>query len=138
MGKSLPPHSPKVAKKIRFPETSGFGIKPVSKEGTQRLVDAAISYALKQNRRSAIYKLQLYVFRHFPLLDSLVQLGSFSLIQSLTLFHTHYPPTHLCSSNTAYSLPTFLPYWMVCLLSFLFTQSMACIAYKEPDSSAQG
>jgi len=33
-------------KKIRFPESSSFGIKPVSKEGTERLVRAAIKYAL--------------------------------------------------------------------------------------------
>ncbi|RYG61692.1 MAG: NADP-dependent isocitrate dehydrogenase, partial [Alphaproteobacteria bacterium] len=33
-------------KKIRFPNTSGIGIKPVSKEGTERLVKAAIEYAL--------------------------------------------------------------------------------------------
>ena len=39
-------------KKIRFPETSGIGIKPVSREGTERLVRAAIRYALKQGRRS--------------------------------------------------------------------------------------
>jgi isocitrate dehydrogenase len=39
-------------KKIRFPETSGFGIKPVSKEGTERLVRAAINYALAFNRKS--------------------------------------------------------------------------------------
>ena len=32
-------------KKIRFPETSGIGIKPVSEEGTKRLVRAAIKYA---------------------------------------------------------------------------------------------
>ncbi len=37
---------------IRFPETSGIGIKPVSREGTERLVRAAIDYALKNNRRS--------------------------------------------------------------------------------------
>lgn len=35
--------------KVRFPETSSFGVKPVSKEGTQRLVRAAISYALQHN-----------------------------------------------------------------------------------------
>jgi len=40
------------AKKIRFPETSGIGIKPVSKEGTERLVRSAIEYAIKQNRKS--------------------------------------------------------------------------------------
>ncbi len=39
-------------KKIRFPETSGIGIKPVSSEGTERLVRAAIQYALAQKRRS--------------------------------------------------------------------------------------
>jgi isocitrate dehydrogenase len=38
--------------KIRFPETSGIGIKPVSSEGTERLVRAAIEYALKQGRKS--------------------------------------------------------------------------------------
>lgn len=38
--------------KIRFPETSGIGIKPVSEEGTKRLVRAAINYALDNNRRS--------------------------------------------------------------------------------------
>ncbi|WP_414042736.1 NADP-dependent isocitrate dehydrogenase [Macrococcus animalis] len=40
------------AKNIRFPETSGIGIKPVSKEGTERLVRAAINYALEQGRKS--------------------------------------------------------------------------------------
>jgi isocitrate dehydrogenase len=39
-------------KKIRFPETSGIGIKPVSREGTERLVRAAIRYALKNGRKS--------------------------------------------------------------------------------------
>lgn len=39
-------------KKIRFPETSGIGIKPVSKEGTQRLVRKAIQYAIDNDRRS--------------------------------------------------------------------------------------
>ncbi|HEX2881085.1 MAG TPA: NADP-dependent isocitrate dehydrogenase [Polyangiaceae bacterium] len=39
-------------KKIRFPGTSGIGIKPVSREGTERLVKAAIDYALKEKRKS--------------------------------------------------------------------------------------
>ncbi|GEO27428.1 isocitrate dehydrogenase [NADP] [Alicyclobacillus acidoterrestris] len=39
-------------KKIRFPETSGIGIKPVSREGTERLVRAAIDYALQHGRKS--------------------------------------------------------------------------------------
>lgn len=38
--------------KIRFPETSGIGIKPISKEGTQRLVRKAIEYAITHNRDS--------------------------------------------------------------------------------------
>jgi len=39
-------------KKIRFPETSGIGIKPVSREGTERLVRKAIQYAIDNDRRS--------------------------------------------------------------------------------------
>ena len=38
---------PKAYGKIRFPDTSGIGIKPVSEEGTQRLVRSAIEYALQ-------------------------------------------------------------------------------------------
>jgi isocitrate dehydrogenase len=38
--------------KIRFPESSGIGIKPVSKEGTRRLVKAAIEYAMDNSRKS--------------------------------------------------------------------------------------
>jgi len=40
------------AKDIRFPNTSSFAIKPISSEGTSRLVRAAIHYALTQNRKS--------------------------------------------------------------------------------------
>jgi len=43
---------PKEYSKIRFPETSGFGVKPVSMEGTERLVRAAIQWALQNKRRS--------------------------------------------------------------------------------------
>ena len=39
-------------KKIRFPATSGIGIKPVSREGTERLVRKAIQYAIANKRRS--------------------------------------------------------------------------------------
>ncbi|HEX7410281.1 MAG TPA: NADP-dependent isocitrate dehydrogenase, partial [Candidatus Binatia bacterium] len=39
-------------KNIRFPQTSGIGVKPVSREGTERLVRAAIQYALLKQRRS--------------------------------------------------------------------------------------
>jgi len=43
---------PQVYKKVRFPETSGLGFKPVSREGTERLVRAAIRYALANKRKS--------------------------------------------------------------------------------------
>ncbi len=43
---------PKTYAKIRFPETSGVGIKPVSKEGSQRLISAAIDYAIHHKRKS--------------------------------------------------------------------------------------
>lgn len=39
-------------KNIRFPDTSGLGIKPISEEGSKRLVRAAINYALAENRQS--------------------------------------------------------------------------------------
>jgi len=38
--------------KIRFPETSGIGIKPISKEGTHRIVRAAINYAIEQDMKN--------------------------------------------------------------------------------------
>ena len=41
--------------KIRFPDNCGIGIKPVSKEGTQRLVDKAIKYAIDNNRSSVTF-----------------------------------------------------------------------------------
>jgi isocitrate dehydrogenase len=43
---------PSEYKKIRFPETSGIGLKPVSKEGTDRLVRAAIQWTLDNHRQS--------------------------------------------------------------------------------------
>ncbi len=43
---------PELYKKIRFPENSGIGIKPVSREGTERLVRAAIRYAIENGRKS--------------------------------------------------------------------------------------
>ncbi|WP_281170532.1 NADP-dependent isocitrate dehydrogenase [Halalkalibacillus halophilus] len=39
-------------KNIRFPETSGIGVKPVSKEGTERLVRSAIDYAIDEGKKS--------------------------------------------------------------------------------------
>ena len=39
-------------KKIRFPETSGIGIKPVSSEGSKRLIRAALEYCVANNRKS--------------------------------------------------------------------------------------
>jgi isocitrate dehydrogenase len=43
---------PKDFAKIRFPETTGIGIKPVSREGTQRLVRSAIDFAIREKRKS--------------------------------------------------------------------------------------
>ncbi len=43
---------PQTFKKVRFPATSGVGIKPVSKEGSQRLIGAAIDYAIAHKRKS--------------------------------------------------------------------------------------
>ena len=43
---------PELYGKIRFPETSGFGLKPISREGTERLVRASILYAIQNGRKS--------------------------------------------------------------------------------------
>ncbi len=43
---------PKLYKKIRFPKTAGIGIKPVSKEGTERLVRSAIEFAIAHKKLS--------------------------------------------------------------------------------------
>ena len=48
----LKEHFPERYKKVRFPATSGFGIKPVSREGTERLVRAALKYAVDNDRKS--------------------------------------------------------------------------------------
>ena len=48
----LKEHFPEQFAKIRFPETAGLGIKPVSKEGTERLVRAALDYAIENERDS--------------------------------------------------------------------------------------
>ncbi len=45
-------HFPKAYAKIRFPNTSGIGIKPVSQEGTERLFRAAVEYAIINGRKS--------------------------------------------------------------------------------------
>ncbi|HOA73856.1 MAG TPA: NADP-dependent isocitrate dehydrogenase [Phycisphaerae bacterium] len=50
--KLLEEHFPDRFKKVRFPKTAGFGIKPVSAEGSRRLVKAAIDYAIKGGRKS--------------------------------------------------------------------------------------
>jgi isocitrate dehydrogenase len=50
--KLLKKHFEKRYDKIRFPKTSGFGIKPVSQKGTERLVKAAIQYAIDHDKPS--------------------------------------------------------------------------------------
>jgi isocitrate dehydrogenase len=68
----LQEHFPKHYAKIRFPATSGIGIKPVSQEGTERLVRAAIDYAIINKRKSVtivhkgnIMKYTEGAFRHW-------------------------------------------------------------------------
>ena len=51
----LEANHPKEFKKIRFPGTSGIGLKPVSAEGSERLVRAAIRYALQEKRRNVTF-----------------------------------------------------------------------------------
>jgi isocitrate dehydrogenase len=46
---------PKDFKKVRFPGSTGIGLKPVSEEGTQRLVRSAIEYAVKNERKSVTF-----------------------------------------------------------------------------------
>ena len=48
-------HFPKEFKKIRFPQECGIGIKAVSREGSERLIRAAIRYALEHKRRSVTF-----------------------------------------------------------------------------------
>ena len=43
---------PEKFKKVRFPATAGYGIKPVSQEGTYRLVESAIDYAIQYRRKN--------------------------------------------------------------------------------------
>ena len=43
---------PAASKKIRFPETVALGLKPVSKEGSERLIRAAVAYAIRHKRKS--------------------------------------------------------------------------------------
>ena len=51
----LKEHFPKEYAKIRFPDTAGIGVKPVSQEGTDRLVRAAVRYALANKRKSVTF-----------------------------------------------------------------------------------
>jgi len=46
---------PKEFRKIRFPQSTGLGLKPVSREGTERLVRSALKYALANRRRSVTF-----------------------------------------------------------------------------------
>lgn len=41
--------------KVRFPDSSSFGVKPVSIEGSKRLIRAAIEYAIKENRKNVTF-----------------------------------------------------------------------------------
>ncbi|WP_026686594.1 NADP-dependent isocitrate dehydrogenase [Azovibrio restrictus] len=64
-------------RKIRFPETSGIGIKPVSIEGSQRLVRAAIRYAIANDRKSVtiVHKGNIMKFTEGLFRDAAYQLA---------------------------------------------------------------
>ena len=66
-----------VSKKIRFPQTSSIGIKPVSQEGTERLVPPAIKYAIFQKRKSLtlVHKGNIMKFTEGSFRDWGYQLG---------------------------------------------------------------
>jgi isocitrate dehydrogenase len=51
-GELLSSTFPKLFKKVRFPQTAAFGIKPVSREGSERLIRSAIEYAIACKRKS--------------------------------------------------------------------------------------
>ncbi len=51
-GEALKAAFPERYSKVRFPETTGYGIKPISEDGTKRLMRAAIKYALEQGKES--------------------------------------------------------------------------------------
>ncbi len=53
--KVLKENFPNEYNKIRFPESSGIGLKPVSQDGTERLVRAALDYAIANNRKSLTF-----------------------------------------------------------------------------------
>ncbi|MCB1598550.1 MAG: hypothetical protein KDI66_00835 [Xanthomonadales bacterium] len=63
---------PKEYGKIRFPDSSGVGIKPVSKDGSERLIRAAIEYAIINGRKSVTLALVLLTDR---LLEGLFLVG---------------------------------------------------------------
>ena len=44
--------NPRSAAQVRFPGSSGYGVKAVSREGTERLMDAAITFALDKKSKS--------------------------------------------------------------------------------------
>ena len=48
---------------IRFPETSGIGIKPISSEGTNRIVRAAIRYAIENDKDSVTLVHKGYIMK---------------------------------------------------------------------------
>jgi isocitrate dehydrogenase len=64
-------------KKIRFPESSGIGIKPISVEGTSRLVSAAIQYAIDNDRKSVtiVHKGNIMKFTEGLFRDTAYQLA---------------------------------------------------------------
>ncbi|VVM24897.1 Isocitrate dehydrogenase [NADP] (EC [uncultured Gammaproteobacteria bacterium] len=73
--------------KIRFPQTSGIGIKPVSQEGTQRLVRAAIQYAIDNDKDSVtlVHKGNIMKFTEGGFRDWGYQLAKTSSVLKLSV-----------------------------------------------------
>ena len=62
--RSLQELFPNRFRKVRFPDTSAFGVKPVSKDGSQRLVRAALQYALESGRKSVTMVAKGNIMKH--------------------------------------------------------------------------
>lgn len=70
--------------KIRFPETSAIGVKPVSEEGSKRLIRAAIRYAIANNRKSVtlVHKGNIMKYTEADFVNGAMNLPNKNLVQS--------------------------------------------------------
>ena len=85
--KLLKEHFPDRYAKIRFPKSCGIGIKPVSQEGTERLVRAAIEYGIANGRKSVtfVHKGNIMKFTEGAFRDWGYELATTEFAPALTL-----------------------------------------------------